>query len=1140
MGASMSEPGLRNKNGIPVVDAILSVIAPYLLIIGTLYLIAPHLFSIRNYPYLLDVSLVFGIFHIACGSLLLWVRLSTNRVHPLVIAALIGEVAVLLISAGFMTKGAYWLGLFGNVVLAALALLGVVELMRAWPPRPVRPPLIAEPLEWATAVFAIASAGVLLLHRFGQVEFSDDRMAIDALWPIAAGLIALAPLDLLITHRPNLVSRKSRRIVRGCYAGALLILSIGFCLELIWTTGVLLGLFGLRFFAPRISGAMRSPFGARLFAGVDDTHRQLAMVAAFALVLSMITMAAALTTVEARRLHRAAETGTAHTSAMIATDIDELLGDRSRTLAASADTPSVEAMDADQALATLAAIQANYPDFLDIKLINPAGTVLVSTGNVPDELSATQTAAMTSMESGQPVMAGIVLLPDDSQAVLIVQPVTLDKNGAIAGALAGFISQQEIEDLGRTNSVPGGNAVVMDENGTLVSSVNNEPGPNPPPADIAEISQQSAGSAWDDPSIRYGDLPYIVGTAGVQSTGWHVVSALQEVDAMAPARKIEWLALGLLAGSLVGLLIMILVLPAIVTRPVRALLGPVAAIGEGDYDATLPGPVRGPMGDLIMAIERMRDDLRKREAELQRTNAQLAQADRLKRDFLSTMSHELRTPLNGIIGYAHLLLDGMDGDLRADQRADIEQITRSADHLLDLISDVLDVSRIEAGHIVISKEALSPLPIVNAAVDAVRPQAQEKGLVLSIDAPRSAPPIVVDAIRLRQMLLNLLSNAVKFTEMGSVLVRVRTKETHLEIVVSDTGIGIPAHAQETVFDEFRQVDEGSARRFGGTGLGLTIARRLARLQNGDITLLSLPGVGSVFTLILPIDGGSNVPTPKAPGAAPLVTLPERREDQKLVMLVSPNIDMHAMTARAAELDGDQLVTLESGLALLDLASRLTPDVVLIDASTDRDLDSWQILKGLRAMPDLEQPTIAVLANAEGRSLARTFRADALLLKPVDATTLRETIGRRGQPDSAEVLVVDDDPQMRDLFVRILRSGGYLAGAVASGNDALEAIRRHKPDLVVLDLMMPDNDGFFVLEQIRRIYDASELPVLVASALDLDIEEQGWIERSGASLFEKGSARPAMVLDRVREMIQEPARVKPGKHPDEAGSLPENG
>jgi CheY-like chemotaxis protein len=381
---------------------------------------------------------------------------------------------------------------------------------------------------------------------------------------------------------------------------------------------------------------------------------------------------------------------------------------------------------------------------------------------------------------------------------------------------------------------------------------------------------------------------------------------------------------------------------------------------------------------------------------------------------------------------------------------------------------------------------------------------------------------------------------VKFTEVGSVLVRVRTKAHHLEITVSDTGIGIPEDAQESVFDEFRQVDEGSTRRFGGTGLGLTIARRLARLQNGDITLHSIVGVGSVFTLSLPVDAVSSEATPDAPSSSPLVELPERQESRKLVILVSQNADLHAITARICELDDVQLMKLESGLAVLELAGRTAPDVVLIDASTDVDLDAWQILKGLREMPDLEQPTIAMLANAEGRTLARIFRADVLLLKPVDSAELRETIGRRGQPDSAEVLVVDDDPQMRDLFVRILRSGGYLAGAVATGNDALDAIRRHKPDLVVLDLMMPDNDGFFVLEQIRRMYDATELPVLIASALDLDIEEHGWIERSGASLFEKGSTRPATVLERVREMIQGPDRVKIGMHVDHADGVPEKG
>src|SRR6478609_6243450 len=271
----MSGPALRSKNEIPVVDAILSVVAPYLLIVGILYLIAPHLFSINAYPYLSNVSQIFGVFHIACGSLLLWVRLSSNRFHPIVIAALISEVLVLLMSAGFMTKGAYWLGVFGNIVLAVLALIAVVELVRARPPRQMRPPLIAEPLEWATALFAIGSAGAIVLHRFWQAGFSDDGLALDALWPIAAGLLILAPLDLFVARSPDAVSLRSRRILHGCYALSILILAVGFCLELIWTTGVLLGLFGLRVAAPRIGAALRSRLGSRMFAEVDDTHRQL-------------------------------------------------------------------------------------------------------------------------------------------------------------------------------------------------------------------------------------------------------------------------------------------------------------------------------------------------------------------------------------------------------------------------------------------------------------------------------------------------------------------------------------------------------------------------------------------------------------------------------------------------------------------------------------------------------------------------------------------------------------------------------------------------------------------------------------------------------------------------------------------------
>jgi signal transduction histidine kinase len=220
--------------------------------------------------------------------------------------------------------------------------------------------------------------------------------------------------------------------------------------------------------------------------------------------------------------------------------------------------------------------------------------------------------------------------------------------------------------------------------------------------------------------------------------------------------------------------------------------------------------------------------------------------------FLSTMSHELRTPMNAIIGYAHLLLDGLAGPLSAEQAGDVRQIAEGADRLLGLIDDLLDLSRIEAGRLELGMEAVDLAGIVGEVLDQLAPLAGRKGLALQEDPSADLPPVVADPMRLRQILLNLVGNAVKFTEAGAVRVGTRTVPGAVEVEVVDTGIGIAPEALPRIFEEFGQADAGTTRRYGGSGLGLTIARRLAEMQGGTIAVESTPGAGSVFTLTLPI------------------------------------------------------------------------------------------------------------------------------------------------------------------------------------------------------------------------------------------------------------------------------------------------
>ena len=289
---------------------------------------------------------------------------------------------------------------------------------------------------------------------------------------------------------------------------------------------------------------------------------------------------------------------------------------------------------------------------------------------------------------------------------------------------------------------------------------------------------------------------------------------------------------------------------------------------EPRWSLTSKVPVKDELGNVIGLVGTARDvtqihqaeeELLARTAELEvekeraeRASDTAREASRLKSEFLSTMSHELRTPMNAIIGYSHFLLDGLSGELTEQQAADVGQIARSADQLLSLINDVLDLSKIEAGRMDLTTEVVDVGAIATQVVESLTPQAKARGIQIGAEIGPGVHPIEADPVRIRQILLNLVSNAVKFTERGSVSVAIRTSKNTIGISVTDTGIGIPAEAVDYIFDEFRQADGSTTRRFGGTGLGLAIARKFARLHGGDITLESNEGKGSRFTLQLTI------------------------------------------------------------------------------------------------------------------------------------------------------------------------------------------------------------------------------------------------------------------------------------------------
>ncbi len=511
------------------------------------------------------------------------------------------------------------------------------------------------------------------------------------------------------------------------------------------------------------------------------------------------------------------------------------------------------------------------------------------------------------------------------------------------------------------------------------------------------------------------------------------------------------------------------------------------------------------------------NELRRQSEELEQARDAALEASRSKSQFLANMSHELRTPLNAIIGYSEMLIEDARASADDELAEDLDRINKSGQHLLSLINDVLDISKIEAGAMELYLEDFAIATAIGAVTATVAPlmKSHDNDLVIEIDPSLST--IRADLTKVRQTLLNLLSNASKFTDHGKIVLRA-TPVTHegracVQFDVVDTGIGIEPEAIGRLFRPFSQADASTTRKFGGTGLGLAISQRFCEMMGGGITVSSVPGEGSTFSVRLPlrVDEAPTAPVrPRASG-------PDR---QLHVVVIDDDADIRDLLERSLARHSIAVRTAAGGREGLAQIRAEHPDAIVLDVMMP-ELNGWGVLTELKADPATADIPVIMLTSLGQSDIGFALGAVDFLVKPVPAERLASVLRRHARPEAARVLVVDDDEAGRMHVRRKLESAGHTVYEAADGQQGIEAMLATSPDLVLLDLMMPVLDGFAVLQRMRGTPQLEDIPVVVVTAKDLSAAERTMLAGARAVIERSGHPREELarsVSGRVAQLL----------------------
>ena len=584
--------------------------------------------------------------------------------------------------------------------------------------------------------------------------------------------------------------------------------------------------------------------------------------------------------------------------------------------------------------------------------------------------------------------------------------------------------------------------------------------------------------------------------------------------------------------SLLAALLLTSQLQKIISGPIRHLADVEMRVSrEKDFTLRAVKDTEDELGVLIDGFNDMLVQIQQRDEDLMLAKEAAEQANRTKSAFLANMSHELRTPLNAIIGYSEMLQEEAADSGQEDAIPDLKKIHAAGKHLLALINDILDLSKIEAGKMELYLETFDVKSLVDDVSSTIHPLIERNANTLEIKCPPDIGHMHADVTRVRQVLFNLLSNASKFTEKGTVSIHVTRDESPdgdwITFRVSDTGIGMTPDQLGRLFQAFTQADASTSRKYGGTGLGLVICRRFCQMMGGDVSVASEPGKGSVFIVSLPArinrqkSDGVRISSTES-GTVRMAEPPTLIPSRGTVLVIDDDPNACDLMMRSLAKEGFRVLVANNGQDGLQMARENRPNVITLDVLMP-GMDGWAVIRALKADPDLSSIPVIMITMADDRSLGYALGASDYITKPIDRDRLASSVARfRLGGKAGSVLVVEDDPSTREIMVRTLNGDGWSVAEAENGKVALARLEAHVPDLILLDLMMPEMDGFEFVSRIRDHEKWRSIPVVVVTAKDITPQDQMRLEGNVRKIFHKATYTREELVGEIRSAMDGPA------------------